>query len=175
MLAVGVMIVCLSFTGCRCAGLYSPVYNQRQVQSLLKTNSDELTNFAIAWFENHRDDGMRYDECHGGKIVLTRYARNGNGTVTPAVISIDNREAGTIQRFAKRFKLQDVTVFRTSNTIASWYVQFSFQGGAKWPYGLIYIPNGEPMNILNAVDGGPGPSFSKVIPLQGRWLYFESR
>ena len=170
-----VMIACLSFAGCRCAGLYNPVYNERQIRSLLETNSDELTSFAIAWFKDHRDDGMRYDQCHGGSIVITRYARNSTGIVAPSIISTDNREIDVLRHFAKRFKLQDVTVFSASNTTPSWYIQFAFQGGAKWPYGLIYVPNGEPLNILNSANGGPGPGFSKVIPLQGRWLYFESR
>lgn len=87
----------------------------------------------------------------------------------------DDREVRDLQQLAERLQLADVSVFRASNETQSWYVQLSFQGGAKWPYGLLYIPEGEPLNMLNAASGGPGPGFSKVVPVQGRWLYFESQ
>jgi hypothetical protein len=142
---------------------------------LLQKNPEELTTFATGWFREHRDDGMKYEDCHGGKVTFTRYARNGTGMAILPAITPDSREVEDLQRFAKRLKLEDVSVFRTSNQTQSWYVQFSFQGGAKWPYGLLYIPEGEPLNMLNAANGGPGPGFSKVVPVEGRWLYFESR
>jgi hypothetical protein len=175
LIAASFLVACLLLSGCRCAGFYSPVYSQNEVQTLFQKNQAELTTFAEAWLRDHHDDGMRYEDCRGEKITFTRYARNGTGVANLPAVSPNSREVADLLQFAKRLKLQDVSVFRASNEIPSWYVQISFQGGAKWPYGLLYIPEGEPLNILNAANGGPGPGFSKIVPVQGRWLYFESR
>jgi hypothetical protein len=175
LMAACLLAMCASFSGCRSLGFYSPVYSRQEVQSLLGKNSDELTSFANAWFQNHRDDEMRYDERHGGNLTLTGYARNGTGIPSPSATSTSGAEISELQKFAARMKIEDVSVLRVSNQTESWYVRISFQGGGKWPYGLLYIPGGEPMNMLNDANGGPGPGFSKVTPLQGRWLYFESK
>jgi len=161
--------------GCRCAGFYSPVYKQKDVEDLLRNNPDELKRFATGWLREHRDDDMKYEDCHGEKLTLSRYARNGSGMAALPPPALSSEELRAIQQFAKRMNLEDVSVFRASNETLSWYVQLSFQGGAKWPYGLLYIPEDEPLNMLNSASGGPGLGFSKVVPVQGRWLYFESR
>jgi hypothetical protein len=169
------LVGCLLLIGCRCSGYYTPVYSQNEVQIIFQKNQSELTTFAEGWLRDHHDDGMRYEDCHGGKVTFTRYARNGTGVATAHTARPNSQEVTDLQQFAKRLKLEDVSIFHASNETSSWYVQISFQGGAKWPYGLLSIPEGEPLNILNDANGGPGPGFSKVVPLQGRWLYFESR
>jgi hypothetical protein len=174
-ITVVLFAACLILSGCRCAGFYSPVYSQKQVQELLQKNTEELSTFATGWLRDHRDDDMKFEECHGGKVTLARYARNGTGMAAHPAVTPNEQEIADLQHFAKRLKIEDVSVFRESNETRSWYLQMSFQGGAKWPYGLLYIPDSEPLNLLNNANGGPGPGFSKVIPLQGRWLYFESR
>lgn len=173
-IAVGLLAICIFLCGCRCRGFYSPVYSQRDIQALLERNEDQLTAFADSWFSTHRDDEMRYEDCHGEKLTLSRYARDGAGIPPPAPVTPEGKEIERLKQFAKEMKLEDVSVFR-ANESESWYVQLSFQGGSKWPYGLIYVPAGEPMNMLNSADGGPEPGFSKVVPIHGRWLYFESR
>jgi hypothetical protein len=172
---VGLLAACLLVCGCRCTGLFSPAHNQKEVQTLLQDNAGELTTFATGWLRNHRDVDMKYGGCHDKKVTFTRYARNGTGMGPLAITIPDDREVRDLQQLAERLQLADVSVFRASNETQSWYVQLSFQGGAKWPYGLLYIPEGEPLNMLNAATGGPGPGFSKVVPVQGRWLYFESQ
>jgi hypothetical protein len=174
-LVVVVLAACLLPSGCRCSGFYSPVYSQKELKRLLQKNAGELTAFAAEWFRDHRDDGMRYQGCRTEKITFTRYSRNGTGIASSTAITPGSSEAGTLKEFAKRLKLEDVSVFRTSADTRTWYVELSFQGGSKWPYGLIYVPDGEPLNMLNSASGKPGPGFSRVVPLQGRWFYFESR
>ncbi len=169
------LAACLLFSGCRCAGFYSPVYSQEQARALLENNPQELTAFAIGWLKNHRDDSMTYRECHGEKLSFSRYARNGSGVESSPPDAPSRQETADLQQFAKRLRLEDVSVFRPSNQTQSWYVQFSLQGGAKCPYGLLYIPEDESLNMLRDADGGPGPGFSKLVQLQGRWFYFESR
>jgi hypothetical protein len=147
------------------------VYSQQELQTLLQKNSGELATFANEWLRNHRDDSLMYEDCNGEKLKLVRHVTN-LGEMT---IPVNSHESSDLQAFAKRLKLEDVSTLRTTTDTPSWYVQFSFQGGTKWPYGLLYIPDGEPLNLLNSADGGPGPGYSKVVPTQGRWLYFESR
>jgi hypothetical protein len=168
-LLAGLLLV----SGCRCAGFYDPVYNQNQVEQLLKQHFAELNEFAAQWLRDHRDDGIDYQDCHGEKFTVVRYSRDDFRT-PPAVISLDSNEAAGLQNFARRLKLAHVYVFPTSPEHSSWYLSISFQGGAKWPYGLLYIPVGEPLNMLNSANGVPGPGFSKLVLVQGRWFYFES-
>lgn len=181
------------------------MYNQKEMQTLLQKNRGELVTFASEWLRDHRDYAMRYENCRGEKLTFTHYARmNGIGVpswlsaipeegsrfklqragVPDAVVNeshldqilqFHDGEVGDLRQFSDRLNLESVDVFRASNETPSWYVELSFQGGSKWPYGLIYIPDNEPLNMLNAANGGPGPGFSAVVPLQGRWLFFESR
>lgn len=87
-------------------------------------------------------------------------------------------DAGTFDhllQFARKYKLDGLSTLRTSSSDDRWYVQITFQGGGwRWPYGLIYVPEGEPLDLLNAKNGSPGPGFSRLTPIGGRWLYFES-
>jgi hypothetical protein len=170
----GLIAGCMLLTGCRCAGFYSPVYKQKDVVVLLQDHTEELTRFSVGWLRDHRDDHMKYESCHGDTLIVSRYARNGAAMASLPTALVGVHKRTELQQFAKRFKLEDVSVFRASNGTQSWYLQISFQGGAKWPYGLIYVPEDEPLNILNSSNGGPGTGFSKMFHVQGPWLYFES-
>jgi hypothetical protein len=167
-------LLCLLFLplgGCRCAGFYCPVYSRSSVETLLQKNQTELTSFAEDWLQNHRNDEMTYENCHGEKLTVARLTPN----IGFAPLQLSPQEVQGLQQFANRFKIEHVYVLKTSNDTTSWYVLLSFQGGSKWPYGLIYIPEGEPLNLLNDANGGPGPGFSKITAESGRWFYFESK
>jgi hypothetical protein len=189
-------------TGCRRYGFYDPVYSETQVKQLLQNHSSELSEVALAWARQHNQLTVQYSEGDKGSLSVasnmmpegweqaqcTATIRLGandeavishfNGATSQSACGLDAAEAGSILKLFRTLKIDSVSSPTVDPSWKHRYVEITFQGGGhgprEWPYGLIYIPPNEPMNLLSSASGGPGPGFSKLDRIGGQWLYFDS-
>ena len=116
-------------------------------------------------------------DLHDGRFKLEH---DGSSEIVPAAgvdrsIGFSQGDFNRIWQFAQKYKLNSLAGLSQTGDNRNWYLQMSFQGGgSRWPYGLIYIPEDEPLDLLMSANSGPGPGFSKLTPIGGRWLYYES-
>lgn len=194
-----VLSVC---SGCRHHGFYDPVYSEAQVKQLLQNHGSELSEMALAWTGQYNQLKAQYSSDDDGALSVVsdmmpkswkqpqctatvRLGANGeavisspSGATSQTACGLGAAEAGSLLKQFRALKIDSVSSPTVDPSWKHRYVEITFQGGGhgprEWPYGLIYIPSNQPMNLLSSASGGPGPGFSKLVPLGGRWLYFES-
>jgi hypothetical protein len=169
----------------------------------LSNHSSELSELALAWTGQHNQLEVQYNSRDKGSLSVAsspvprnweqaqcsatvRLGANDEAVISPpangvtpeSVCGLSAAEASSLLKLCRALKIDSVSLLPVDPSWTQRYLEIGFQGGGhgprEWPYGLIYIPSSEPMNLLNATTGGPGPGFSKLDQLGGRWLYFES-
>lgn len=189
-------------SACRRHGLYDPVYSEAQIKQLLQNHGSELSEVALAWTGEYNQLRIQYSSGDKGAISVlsdmgpksweqaqcTATARvgadgqiiisNSNDGTSQSACGLGIAEADSLLKLFNSLKIDTVSSPTVDPSWKHRYVEITFQGGGhgprEWPYGLIYIPSNESMNLLSSANGDPGPGFSKLDQLGGRWLYFES-
>jgi hypothetical protein len=195
-LLAGAVLALLVCSGCRRLGFYDPVYSEAQVKQLLQRHQAELSELASEWTGQYQHLDIQYSPRDKGSLLIDSRATpaswqypgcsatvqlkaSARNSISPArACGLSGVEASYLLRLCRDLKIASINSLPADPSGKQRYVEIAFQGGGhgprEWPYGLIYIPPSEPANLLNSANGGPGPGFSKLHEIGGRWFYFES-
>lgn len=180
------VILCISnLIACRRYGFYNPIYSEKQVEQLFQQRRPEfdqiakLSDHMIAiHFDLIHEDGVTIEPTgikswqsewspinvkinSDGKVLLASTRESLSTTKVQQMIGLTEDELGKVFHLGKQLKIETISTMSAYGK--HHFLEVSFAGGGagphKWPYGLIFIPENEPMNLLADVHGGPGPGF----------------